>query len=729
MWEWKRRRDAVRLARLHALRRLLRAWHGLIRHPIATHDAFQSRRSDSAAAASCGMQPPPSEAALDLATAAPETQAAVLQQTAGHRWQEEPAAAAVKDRAPGEAVRMKRRLLRVFRSWRGAAAALQAARARLAEFKRRQKRLCAAAALHTWRSRKRLLVGLRRMRAAAAAQRLQACFAAWRARAAALSAARARTRRRWMRHALLAWRAVTAEERQLRATERAVQDLLTRRRLATVFDALRAAAQHAQQQTAAAAAAAARLRDRAAGAAFAEWKGAAEAVRERELAADARAISAAIGRTAAVLGAWRQAAATARRATAAADKLAERCQRRMLHAFVFAWHGAASAGSFERQQAGDFFLRSVLARVTKRAFAAWLEEMEDSRTATASADHLAEQLQARRMRAGFAAWRVANATLAHKRSGALGRFVQAAAGARLCAAFAAWARFARDTAAARNVAAAMLMCRRKRGLRAAFAAWRVANITFAHERWAALESFLAQMAAGRTATALRAWRSCAAAAKAAAAAAEELGQQSRRRALRGAFAAWRVANATFVHERTAALQCFTDQASDSRLRGVLAMWRLGVLRSRAAAAAARQLAGRVRQSEMRRALAAWRAESAAGSLRETAVIDGLRGEAARKLTGKAFLAWRQTAGRMQEAAAAEALAAAARLQELRAAFQQWRLSRKCRAHERAALIESSAELATDYRLATSMRAWRRVAATAAGVTHPRLKPHKIRVKG
>lgn len=721
MWEWKRRRDAVRLARLHALGWLLRAWHGLIRHPIATHDALaQSRHSDSAAAASCGMQSPPSEAGADLETAAPETQTAVLQQTAGHRWQEEAAAAALKDRAPGEAARMKRRLLRVFRSWRGTAAALQAARARLAEFKRRQKRLCAAAALHTWRSRKRLLVGLRRMRAAAAAQRLQACFAAWRARAAALSAARARTRLRWMRHALLAWRAVTAEERRLQATERAVQDLLTRRRMATVFDALQAAAQHARQQIAAAAAAAARLRDRAAGAAFAAWKGAAEAARERELAADARAISAAIGRSAAVLGAWRQ-------ATGAADKLAERCQRRMLHAFVFKWHGAASAGSLERQQAGDFFLRSVLARVTKRAFAAWLEEMEDNRIATTSADQLAEQLQARRLRAAFAAWRVANATLAHKRSDALGRFVQAAAGARLCAAFAAWARFARDTAAARNAAAAMLMCRRKRGLRAAFAAWRVANITFAHERWAALESFLAQMAGGRTATALRAWRSCAAAAKAAAAAAEELGQQSRRRALRGAFAAWRVANATFVHERTAALQCFTDQASDSRLRAALAAWRLGVLRSRAAAAAARQLSGRVRRSEMRHAVAAWRAESAAGPLRETAVIDGLRGEAARKLTGKAFLAWRRTAGCMQEAA--EALAAAARLQKLRAAFQQWRLSRKCRAHERAALIESSAELATDYRLATSMRAWRQVAATAAGVTHPRLKPHKIRVKG
>ena len=84
---------------------------------------------------------------------------------------------------------------------------------------------------------------------------------------------------------------------------------------------------------------------------------------------------------------------------------------------------------------------------------------------------------------------------------------------------------------------------------------------------------------------------------------------------------------------------------------------------------------------------------------------------------------------MQEAAAAaEALAAAARLQKLLAAFQQWRLTRNCRAYERTVLIESSTELATDYRLATSMQAWRRVAATAAGVTHPRLKPHKNRGK-
>ncbi|EIE21377.1 hypothetical protein COCSUDRAFT_56596 [Coccomyxa subellipsoidea C-169] len=714
VWEWKRRRDAVALARLRGLGRLLCAWHALITSsPAACASSTELQQCASAAAAASEAQALPSEAAADHPAAALELLAPSLQGTAEQCLEGEAAATTVELSA-AEGAALRKRLRRVFGSWRAAAAASQAARSRLAEFQRRQERRCTAAALHDWRSRARMLRSIRRAWAIAAKKRLKAAFAAWRVRAAELAAARGRARLRQTCHALHAWRALMADERRLRAAATAARNLVARRRVALALAALRAAAQRARQQRESALAAAARVRARTAASAFAAWKSAAEAAREDVFAADALAVSAMIGRSVAVLGAWRLAAAAARRAAEAAEQLSQDIGRRVLRDTFSAWHSRAHAERVRREQAAEEHQRVLSAQIAAQAFAGWVEEVEHGQAAVAAADELSERQQARRLRAIFAAWRVANATLANERSAALSCLARAAMASQVIAAFAAWARFARGKAAARDAAAAMLQRRSQRRLRAAYAAWRVANATLSHERSAALEALCEHAAAGRAAAALAAWRSSTAAFKTAAAGAEELRQQSSRRVLRGCFAAWRVANATFEHERTAALECFKAQADDSRLQAALAAWRLAVSRARATAAAARQLDGHIRQREIGAVIAAWREESAEGTLREIAAVGSTRQRSASNVVARAFFAWRQATIRAQQVpAAAEAAAVNLQLRQLRRAFAQWQLFRQCRAHDRAALVEVSAELASEGRLAAVLRAWRAAAAAAA----------------
>ncbi|BDA44599.1 hypothetical protein COCOBI_06-0750 [Coccomyxa sp. Obi] len=720
VWEWKRRRDAVALASLRALGRLLHAWHGLVNQPVgASSEPAHTSQSQTVASGSSRGQTRTFEAPADFAAARSEVGSASMQEAvvhAFHAWRKQAALTSANEQAATGFARGSR-LLRALACWRAAAADSQSA---VAEFRQRQTRRCAAAALWAWRSRARLLAAVRNARAAIAARLSRACFAAWRRRAAqecGVAAAAARTNARRLQQALSAWRAFAADAGRLRAVQAAIRGAQARRRQAKVLEGFRAAVEQARQRRDAAEAAAVARRCKAAAAAFAAWGQVVAQARDRELAADALSVSAAINRSAAILRSWRQSAAASRESAAAAERLAKQGWQRIMQFVVREWREAVAAGSFEREQAAQTFLRAAAARRAAGVFAAWQEAVIHARTAAAAAEQLAERRRARRLRSAFAAWRIANATLAHARSETLGRFAGKVATARLRAAVAAWSQAAHDANAFRVAAADFLQQRRQRGLRAAFAAWRVANATLAHERSALLDAFHYQAAARRTAAVFAAWCRRVDDARAAAAAAEELGLQAGHRVLRGAFSAWRIASATCAHDRAAALQHFMAQANNRRLRAGLTAWRLDVSEARAAEAAALQRGDRIQRGKMLRFFAAWRAESAEGQSRDNAAVDGFRARSAGGAVGRVLLEWKLAAARAQRATAvAEAMAAASRLRALRGCFALWRLAQRCSAHEEASATETLAATAAERQLTAVLHSWRQVVAKARGAT-------------
>ncbi|CAL8463177.1 g2711 [Coccomyxa elongata] len=723
VWEWKRRRDSVALARLRALGRLLHAWHGLVNQPAEASSApVRTLQSQTAASASSKEQARTSETTAGSAAAVSEVGSASMQEAASRGfcvWRKEAALTAAKKRG-ATGIARSRRLRWALACWRAAAADSRAARGAVAEFRHRQARRCASAALRAWQSRARLLAAVRHGRAAAAAMLSRACFAAWRrhiAQARGVAAAVSRTEARRLQLALSAWRAVVADTGRLRMVDAAICCAHARRRQAKVLEAFRAAIGQARQRRDAAEAAGVTRRRKAAAAAFAAWGQAVAEARERDLAADAFSVSVAINRSAAILRAWRQAAAAAREAAAAAEGLAERGRQKFMHTVLCEWRDAVAGCSFEREQAAQTFLHAAAARRAAEVLAAWREAVIDAHAAAASAEQLVERRRARMLRSAFAAWRIANATLAHARSEALGRFARKGAAARLCAALAAWGHVAHDAKALKAAAAAFQEQRRHRGLRAAFAAWRVANATLAHERSALLDAFHYQSATRRTAASFAAWCRSVDDTRAAAAAAEELSLQAEHRLLQGAFLAWRIAAVTSAHNRAAALGRSTAWAADRRLRAALAAWRLYVSDARAAKTAALELGDRLQRARMSSFLAAWRGESTKGQSQVSAAVGSFRARSAGRAVGRFLFKWKLAAASAQRAAAAaEAMAAGSQLRALRECFALWRLAQRCSAHEQASASETLASAAAERRLTAVLHSWRQVVAEARSAT-------------
>lgn len=716
VWEWKRRRDSVALARLHALGRLLHAWHGLVNQPAeATSAPVCTSQSQTAASSSSEEQPQTFETTAGPAAAISEAGSALMQEAASRAfrvWRKEAALTAANKRA-ATGIAHSRRLLRALACWHAAAADSRAARGAVAEFRQRQARRCASAALRAWQSRARLLAAVRRGRAAAAAMLSRACFAAWRRRtvqARGVAAAVLRADARRLQLALSAWRAVAADAGRLRAVETAICCAHARRRQVKVLEALRAAVEHARQRRDAGEAAGVACRRKAAAAAFAAWGRAVAEARERELAADALSVSTAINRSAAILCAWRQEAAAAHEAAATAEGLAEQGRQKLMHTVLCEWRDAVDGCSFEREQAAQTFLHAAAVRRAAEVFAAWREAVIDARAAAASVDRLMERQQARSLRSAFAAWRIANATLAHACSEALGRFARKVAAARVRATLAAWAHVARDAKALRVAAAAFQKQRRHRGLRAAFAAWRVANATLSHERSSLLDAFQYQAEFRKTVAVFAAWCRSVDDTRAAAAAAEELRLQAEQRLLQRAFPAWRIAAATSAHNRAVALERSTAWANDRRLRAALVAWRLDVSDGRAAKIAALGLADRLQRAKMRNFLAAWRAVRAPGQSREYVAVGHFRAQSAGRPVGRVLFEWKlAAAGAQRVIAVAEAMAAGSQLRVLRESFALWRLAQRCSAHEQASASVTLASAAAERRLTAVLHSWRQVA--------------------
>ena len=390
------------------------------------------------------------------------------------------ASAAAQARAAAEGAtqlsRMQRATRTVLTAWRHEAARAAAARQRAKGMaQERQVRLLRQSLAH-WRGLAQLMqadmqAALEVHKAQRSAQTLHLCLSAWRSHhmqqqavSAAAEAYREGRVSAVLRGIMAEWRQITIAERTQRESSGQSFHIASQRQLLSCIltqwqdlkrsiQAARAEAEHRHEA----------LQAGTVRAAILTWHMiSANMADNQQLSSQSVSRAFSVRKLRAFLRAWAAVCRAARAARQAAQDLADQVQQRSMQRAFSAWRAANASLQHQRSSLLSLCIELAMERRLSAAFTAWHGASRCGQRAVAEARSLEAQHARRKLRQAFAAWRIANAALAHQQHSMAKQMLAARAQRAQHGAFLAWRQHTSHMLSARHTAEAMGLAQQER---------------------------------------------------------------------------------------------------------------------------------------------------------------------------------------------------------------------------------------------------------------------------
>ena len=294
------------------------------------------------------------------------------------------------------------------------------------------------------------------------------------------------------------------------------------------------------------------------------------------------------------LCAWRAHHMQLQAVRAAAEAYGQGRESAAMRSAVTGWRQVTTAEHMKREHHVQSFQVAYQRRLLSSVLTHWQALQRSIWAALAKAEMRHKALQAGTLRAAFLMWRLVSASMVDSQHLSCQSVSRAFALRKLRAVLRAWAAMCRAAKAAQQAAESLADRAHLRSVQRTFSAWRIANASLQHQRSMLLSLCIELAHERRLSAAFTAWHGCARSRQRAVIEARGLEARCVRKALRQAFAAWRIANAALAHQqRSTAERMLAARAQRTQRVGFLA-WRqrMAHMRTVRTTAAVRGLASR-----------------------------------------------------------------------------------------------------------------------------------------